>query len=63
VVTDLALRMLRRAGVSTLPLRIGVGVIGCYAVIVGVLLGFSGPGGAFQQGNPMLWARIANLLR
>jgi uncharacterized membrane protein YhaH (DUF805 family) len=63
VALERGLTFLGEAGVALRPLRAFVAALAVYSIVVGTLLGFAGPRGAFERENPRLFRAITRALR
>jgi hypothetical protein len=59
VCIEAGLTSLRAVGVRILPLRVAVAALACYSILMGLLLGYCGPGDAFQRANPATFRMIS----
>jgi hypothetical protein len=57
------LTFLESIGVRLLPLRVVVLALACYSILIGFMLGFRGPNGAFERNHPELFQKISRALR
>lgn len=63
VLIEAGLVNLGSIGVRILPLRLIVGALACYSIVMGLLLGFVGPGDAFKRANPTTFRMISDWLK
>jgi len=56
---ETALTRLRATTIRFAPIRAAVAALACYSILTGILLGFVGPGDAFQRANPAVFGRVA----
>jgi DNA-directed RNA polymerase subunit beta. len=60
VLVEAGLTNLRAIGVRILPLRLAVAALACYSIVMGLMLGFMGPGEAFKIANPATFQMISD---
>ena len=58
VCVEAGLARLRELGLRMMPLRVAVIVLACYSILLGLTIGFTGPGDSFRRANPELFEAI-----
>lgn len=63
ICVESGIAFLSSAGFRVRPLRMATAALACYSIVIGVLLGFRGPDGAFQKANPKLFGTISKVFK
>lgn len=52
---------LERLGIRILPLRVVIVALACFSIVAGLLLGFAGPGSAFERVHPEMFHKVSGI--